>query len=324
MIRLPIWLMSIGVLVMPFEFVMPLEAATLRESIYMTLAWGDAPGQAGHWMPPKGGNDEGEWSGPDSFAINVNGDIGLVDSINERLQILSLNASVRQSLSFHSLGASIDDIDADEGGQWFLVGQLEEKKRESWLWNLLPGRPPDKVMNLTALGLRFPLNLEVGWMRHILVQDNHDFVTYELSLATPTVLSKNADDDRLLFLAGRGLYTFRRVDERIEIHRSEDGKELAVYPDGERTFSVIGVSRPGTLFVLYQVPRSSSSVLEGLSSSGQKVFSIPLADRETISRLTPTRLAGMRNVRVGPDGFIYAMGNLQDDQFRIYRYEMKK
>ncbi len=300
----------------------PILAASLKESIYLDLAWGKAAGQMGHSTPGKGQDDEGEWAGPTSFAVSAQGDVGVIDMVNERVQILSKDGKVRGVLPFKYSLSWVDDIDADTSGRWFLLADREAAglSREHGIWRYVSSEIPAKMIDLKLSGIQMPLNLELGQNKDLLVQDNHSFTTYRIDF-TGHVLDKKADDDRLFYLASKGLYTVGRDKEMIRI-QSKEGTTIAHYADVSDTFSVLGLSRSGALIILVEGP-AATYTLEGLAMRGEKVFSISFQDTPLFRRITPTRIAGLRNVRVGPDGALYAMGKPEDDRFRIYRYQIE-
>jgi hypothetical protein len=303
-------------------FVSSLHAATLKESIYLDIEWGQSSGQVGHWAPGKGQDDEGEWAGPTSFAVNSAGDIAIIDMVNKRVEIFSPDGKLRHLLSFQYPISWVNDIDVDHSGRWFLLVDSTEKgsPQGHGVWEYSGDATPKKKIDVASLGIQSPLNLELGQKNDLLVQDNHGFVTYRLDL-TGQILSKKEDDERLYYLASQGLYTVTRASGAIQVH-SNGGNTIGQYPDPFDTFSVLGLSPSGDIIMIMKI-QETTYTLEGLSQSSEKRFSVIFRDSSLFQRLALTRLAGLRNVRVGPDGSVYAMGKPDDSRFRIFRYQIQ-
>ena len=64
--------------------------------------------------------------------------------------------------------------------------------------------------------------------------------------------------------------------------------------------------------------------LVGLSPNSQAKFQVHVTEKKDALLLDPKRFWEIRVARMGSDNAIYVMGDPEDDQFKIYRFDMEQ
>ena len=303
-----------------------LQAASLKETVYLTLPWGEPPCQASRSVPhPQAGDYE--TAGPVAFAIGEDGKVYLSDLQAFRVQVFSRDASLLYLIQFATSPPDlVEDIGVDQRGHMYLLGDFSEagKDRKGQLRIYGPEFHLTQALDLSALGIRSPLYLEVGSKQDVFIQDNANFRTFEMTLSGQIVRQVD-DDERICWLASQGFFSFKETKNALQVY-SLQGHLLREYPESRNDTSVIGVDRLGTLYLAYKKSAQAGSPpglwVEGFRQDGKVLLSIPITEQPARTLLDPGRLWQIRAARIGPDGAIYAMGNPEDDRFRIYRYQI--
>lgn len=301
----------------------PLGAATLEGQLYLDLPWGNEPGQIGRSLPnPK--QEDAETAGPVSFAVDRSGNVYISDLQCFRVQVFDSQGSLKKLLPFsEERGEYVEALDVGASGQLYMLGsfgwtkdrRLNEQLR---IYDVKTGTP-SRIVDLLAKGLRLPLHLERGNAQELFIQDNATFLTSELDQEGKIITQ--IPDERLFWLASRGLYGFQEKQEQVKVY-AHFGKYLGSYSGDRDDFSVLGVDSVGQLYVVYrnhEKERTSLVHLEMLSQEGP-LFSVPLTEEPAKSMLDPHRLWDGRVARMGPDGAIYVMNSPEEERFHLYRF----
>lgn len=302
----------------------PLEAVALQERIYLELPWGDQPEQISRSLPnPK--QDDVEAAGPVSFAIGRAGDVYISDLQEQfRVQIFDHEGQLKKLLPFsQEKGEYVESLEVDATGRVYMLGSFGWTADHKLNGRLRIYDPPQwnvaQTIDLQAKGLWLPLDLELGQDQEMFIQDNATFLTAELD--------KNANilvripDDRLFWLASRGLYGFQHKNGQVTVY-AHYGQRLGRYLGDQADFTVAGVDPEGNLYVIYRSQEKGPLTLAVLSQKGP-LFSVPLTTPLAKQMLDPGRQWDGRVIRMGPDGAIYAMGPPEDNKFRIYRFQVQ-
>jgi hypothetical protein len=296
-----------------------LDAASLKGSVYMMMPWGSQPGQAGRFIPPPKG--DGYPAGPIVFTLDSSGNLYLADLFNQRVQRIDRNHQAHVLESFGK-DATLSGIDVAEG-KMFVIGDFGKSGSDRASKLIVGGvdSQATQEFDLNRLGIKSPQDIQTENSRSLFISDNQGLKTTRLEPSWKIV--ERVIDKKLFWLRSRGLYRFELKPNGTAV-LSTDGKELTDY---EGKVEVVGVNSKGVLYTLRDKAPGDQLPdiwLMGLSPSGQEKFQIHITEKIDAQLLDPRRFWEVRVARVGPDDAIYVMGDPEDDQFRIYRYEVKE
>src|SRR5258708_1460627 len=249
----------------------PAGAAGYQRSLVLSLPWGSAPGQVGRHVSQ--GPDDAA-SGPGDFDVDTAGRFYLIDDFNSRIEVPRVQGEIKSLLPVQKAPLPrAESIAAGKDAFFFieLIGTAHPKAR-------LPGYDLDgrkqSDLDLTALGIGLPLELELDPRGGYFIQDNATFITWHLD-SKGSRLEKMPNDDRLMWLSSRGLFRFEEK-KAVKVF-TRDGKLVGTYWGEKGSLQVLGVDSAGALYLLYQAEDNQWGI-DKISVKGEKLYSLRISE----------------------------------------------